>query len=199
MWRQHSFFLYELLFFCTSSCHVLSTGSMWESEFIALFLLWQNLLEIITSKLHIDIFCAVLPYHSIDSRVNAKFYPWLQRSSNLGLHWPNTSHQGLVQLGSWKLQGNWRQTVFLTITKTSDDCLVHFRFCNSLCHCKGTCGPVALCVSHSETAKFLAGLQGGISFQDRLRSSYTPQSVSLCHPMCIPSRYALSKISFVPG
>lgn len=36
------------------------------------------------------------------------------------------------------------------------------------------------CCTHSETAKFLAILQGGISFQNSLRSNYASQSVTRC-------------------
>lgn len=122
---------------------------------------------------------SVLSYRSI--RLNPKFYQWPQQSSNLVFHWPNTICQGLTQHGSWKLQGNWRQTVFITITEVVSDDLVHFRFSAISVTARDPGGSSTTCCTHSETAEFLSVLQGCISFQDSLWSNYTPWSVTLCH------------------
>lgn len=175
-------FLYGLFFSCTFSCHVLSTGSIWEVEFIALFLLCQFLLisivlilEIIMSELHIDVgFCAVLSNHSIDSRVNSKFTSEFSKavicvyigqipvarvlpSMGLGNFRESEGRQCFLQSLRWSLI-TWFTSDFTAVSVTAKE--------------PGANG--TMCYTHSETAKFLAVLQSGISFQNSLRPNCTP-------------------------
>lgn len=133
------------------------------------------------SAIRIDfVICAALPSHSIDTRVNPKLQQWILQSSNLIYIGQILAVSAWSWDGSSKLERNWRRQSFLQSVRWSLTIQFTPGFAAAPATAKKPGASGTMCFTCSVTAKFLAALLGGISFQDSLGSSCTPGSLSPC-------------------
>lgn len=103
------FFFHRSFFFCTFSCHVVSTGSMWEVDFVALFLLCQNLYEIIGQCLNYILILFYVLCCSI-TLLTAGLIQKSTHESSKAVIWIYTGQISVARVLPSMDLGSWRET-----------------------------------------------------------------------------------------